>query len=102
VQSPLRERERDGQTTVRLNLRARRAHWRCRTKGVSLRGGRHEAGSHRLRKPFRFDARHRDAGDLLYITAVVIPDDGSIHFAEDIDDHDTKLDGALERREMPK
>ena len=39
---------------------------------------------------------------LLYITAVVMPDDGSIHFAEDIYDRDTKLDGALELREMPK
>jgi hypothetical protein len=39
---------------------------------------------------------------LLYITAVVMPDDGSIHFAEDIYDHDTRLDGALELREMPK
>ena len=35
---------------------------------------------------------------LLYVTAVVMPDDGSIHFAEDIYDHDTKLDGALELR----
>jgi murein L,D-transpeptidase YcbB/YkuD len=36
---------------------------------------------------------------LFYITAVVMPDDGSIHFAEDIYDHDTKLDRALERRQ---
>jgi len=39
---------------------------------------------------------------LLYITAVVMPDDGSIHCAEDIYDHDTRLDGALGLREMPK
>ena len=37
---------------------------------------------------------------LFYITAVVMPDDGSIHFAEDIYGHDTKLDRALERREI--
>ena len=36
---------------------------------------------------------------LFYITAVVMPDDGSIHFAEDIYAHDTKLDRALKRRE---
>ena len=39
---------------------------------------------------------------LLYITAVVMPDDGSIRFAKDIYDHDTKLDGALERRQIAK
>ena len=39
---------------------------------------------------------------LFYITAVVMPEDGSIHFAEDIYGHDTKLDGALERREILK
>jgi hypothetical protein len=36
---------------------------------------------------------------LFYITAVVMPDEGSIHFAEDINGHDTKLVRALERRE---
>ena len=39
---------------------------------------------------------------IFYVTAVVMPDDGSIHFAEDIDDHDTKLDRALERRGIQK
>jgi murein L,D-transpeptidase YcbB/YkuD len=39
---------------------------------------------------------------LFYVTAVVMPDDGSIHFAEDIYDHDTKLDRALEHREIQK
>jgi murein L,D-transpeptidase YcbB/YkuD len=39
---------------------------------------------------------------LFYITAVVMPDDGSVHFAEDIYGHDTKLDRALRRREMPE
>lgn len=39
---------------------------------------------------------------LFYITAVVMPDDGSIHFAEDIYGHDTKLARAVERRELPK
>jgi len=38
---------------------------------------------------------------LFYITATVMPD-GSIHSAKDIYGHDTKLDQALERREMPK
>jgi len=35
-----------------------------------------------------------------YITAVVMPEDGSIHFAEDIYGHDTKLDRALTQRRM--
>jgi len=37
---------------------------------------------------------------LFYITAVVMPEDGSIHFAEDIYGHDAKLDGALGRHEL--
>ena len=35
---------------------------------------------------------------LFYVTAVVMPDDGTIRFAEDIYGHDTRLDGALRRR----
>lgn len=34
---------------------------------------------------------------LFYITAVVMPEDGEIRFAEDIYGHDTKLDRALSR-----
>jgi murein L,D-transpeptidase YcbB/YkuD len=32
---------------------------------------------------------------LFYVTAAVMPEDGTIHFAEDIYDHDAKLDRAL-------
>ena len=35
---------------------------------------------------------------LFYVTAVVMPEDGTIHFAEDIYGHDAKLDRALTRR----
>jgi murein L,D-transpeptidase YcbB/YkuD len=34
---------------------------------------------------------------LFYVTAAVMPDDGSIHFAQDIYGHDAKLDRALRR-----
>jgi murein L,D-transpeptidase YcbB/YkuD len=34
---------------------------------------------------------------LFYITAAVMPDDGSIHFAQDIYGHDARLDRALRR-----
>jgi murein L,D-transpeptidase YcbB/YkuD len=34
---------------------------------------------------------------LFYVTAAVMPDDGTIHFAEDIYGHDVKLERALER-----
>lgn len=37
---------------------------------------------------------------LYYITSVVMPEDGTIHFAEDIYGHDTKLDRALTRRRL--
>jgi murein L,D-transpeptidase YcbB/YkuD len=36
---------------------------------------------------------------LFYITAVVMPEDGTIHFADDIYGHDAKLDRALMQRE---
>jgi murein L,D-transpeptidase YcbB/YkuD len=36
---------------------------------------------------------------LFYITATVMPDDGSVHFAQDIYGHDATLDRAL-RREL--
>jgi murein L,D-transpeptidase YcbB/YkuD len=39
---------------------------------------------------------------LFYITAVVMPEDGSMHFAEDIYDHDATLDRALKRRDIRK
>jgi len=35
---------------------------------------------------------------LFYVTATVMPDDGSVHFAQDIYGHDAKLDRALRRR----
>jgi len=54
------------------------------------------------RRPQRVTLKRPIQVILFYITAVVMPDDGSIHFAEDIYGHDTKLDRALERREMPK
>jgi murein L,D-transpeptidase YcbB/YkuD len=54
------------------------------------------------RRPQRVNLKLPIQVILFYITAVVMPDDGSIHFAEDIYGHDTKLDRALERREMPK
>ena len=54
------------------------------------------------RRPQRVNLNRPIQVILFYITAVVMPDDGSIHFAEDIYGHDTKLARALERREMPK
>jgi murein L,D-transpeptidase YcbB/YkuD len=36
---------------------------------------------------------------LFYITAVVMPEDGTVHFADDIYGHDAKLDRALTQRE---
>jgi murein L,D-transpeptidase YcbB/YkuD len=35
---------------------------------------------------------------LFYITAVVMPEDGTVHFADDIYGHDAKLDRALTQR----
>ena len=35
---------------------------------------------------------------LFYITATVMPDDGSVHFAQDIYGHDGRLDRALRRK----
>jgi L,D-transpeptidase YcbB len=35
---------------------------------------------------------------LFYITAAVMPDDGSVHFAQDIYGHDARLDRALRRK----
>jgi murein L,D-transpeptidase YcbB/YkuD len=62
----------------------------------------------------RFTARHRVAGIggnlgltrpiqviLFYTTAVVMPEDGTIRFAEDIHCHDAKLDRALRRALAP-
>jgi len=37
---------------------------------------------------------------LFYVTAVVMPEDGTVHFAEDIYGHDTKLDRALKGRSL--
>jgi murein L,D-transpeptidase YcbB/YkuD len=37
---------------------------------------------------------------LFYITAVVMPEDGTIHFAEDIYRHDVRLDRALTRQRL--
>jgi murein L,D-transpeptidase YcbB/YkuD len=39
---------------------------------------------------------------LFYITAVVMPEDDSIHFAEDIYGHDGRLDRALARGGLPQ
>jgi murein L,D-transpeptidase YcbB/YkuD len=39
---------------------------------------------------------------LYYITAVVMPEDGTIHFAEDIYGHDTKLDRALTQARLSR
>ena len=38
---------------------------------------------------------------LFYVTAVVMPDDGTIWFASDIYGHDTRLDQALRHRPRP-
>ena len=35
---------------------------------------------------------------LFYLTAVVMPEDGTVHFAEDIYGHDGKLASALAER----
>ena len=32
---------------------------------------------------------------LFYLTAVVLPEDGTMHFAEDLYGHDARLDGYL-------
>ena len=39
---------------------------------------------------------------LFYITAVVMPEEGTIHFAEDIYGHDATLDRALMRGQLSK
>ncbi len=54
------------------------------------------------RRPQRVNLNRPIQVILFYITAVVMPEDGSIHFAEDIYGHDTRLARALERRDMPK
>jgi murein L,D-transpeptidase YcbB/YkuD len=38
---------------------------------------------------------------LFYVTAAVMPEDGTIHFAEDIYGHDAKLDRALRDSAQP-
>ncbi len=48
--------------------------------------------------PSRVDLRQPIQVILFYVTAVVMPEDGSIHFAEDIYGHDTKLNRVLEHR----
>jgi murein L,D-transpeptidase YcbB/YkuD len=35
---------------------------------------------------------------LFYVTAVVMPEDGTVHFAEDIYRHDARLEKALASR----
>ena len=44
----------------------------------------------------RVDLVHPIQVILFYVTVVVMPDDGTIHFAEDIYRHDLRLDRALE------
>jgi murein L,D-transpeptidase YcbB/YkuD len=39
---------------------------------------------------------------LFYVTAVVMPDDGTVRFSEDIYGHDRRLDSALEKRRRPR
>ena len=51
-------------------------------------------------QPRRVDLTRPIQVILYYITAVVMPEDGTIHFAEDIYGHDTKLDQALTRRRL--
>jgi murein L,D-transpeptidase YcbB/YkuD len=38
---------------------------------------------------------------LYYVTAAVMPDDGLLHFADDIYAHDARLERALARRRSP-
>ena len=52
-------------------------------------------------QPRRVDLTRPIQVILYYITAVVMPEDGTIHFAEDIYGHDTKLDRALTRKRLP-
>ena len=47
--------------------------------------------------PLRVDLRRPIQVILFYITAVVMPDDGTVRFAEDIYGHDAKLEKALGR-----
>jgi murein L,D-transpeptidase YcbB/YkuD len=54
------------------------------------------------RRPQRVNLNRPIQVILFYITAVAMPDDGSVHFAEDIYGHDAKLNRALDRRDMPK
>jgi murein L,D-transpeptidase YcbB/YkuD len=53
------------------------------------------------RRPQRVNLNRPIQVILFYITAVVMPEDGSIHFAEDIYGHDSQLARALERRDTP-
>jgi murein L,D-transpeptidase YcbB/YkuD len=48
----------------------------------------------------RVDLTHPIRVILFYVTAVVMPEDGTIHFAEDIYRHDARLDQALARRRL--
>ncbi|MGQ0733360.1 MAG: hypothetical protein ACT4QD_06840 [Acidobacteriota bacterium] len=49
-------------------------------------------------QPQRVNLTRPIQGILFYITAVVMPEDGTIRFAEDIYGHDARLDRALRRR----
>jgi L,D-transpeptidase YcbB len=49
-------------------------------------------------QPRRVDLTRPIQVILFYITAVVMPEDGTIRFAEDIYGHDVRLDQALRRR----
>jgi murein L,D-transpeptidase YcbB/YkuD len=50
--------------------------------------------------PLRLDLRQPIQVILFYITAVVMPDDGTLRFAEDIYGHDGKLEKALASRSL--
>jgi murein L,D-transpeptidase YcbB/YkuD len=49
-------------------------------------------------QPVRVDLRRPIQVILFYVTAAVMPDDGTVRFAEDIYGHDVKLERALARR----
>jgi murein L,D-transpeptidase YcbB/YkuD len=48
--------------------------------------------------PLRVDLTKPLQVILFYVTAVVMPEDGTVRFAEDIYGHDLKLDAALRRQ----
>ncbi len=69
------------------------AEWALRGQGVWTRERIVEAMH--ADRPTRVDLDRPIQVILFYVTAVVMPDDGTVHFADDIYGHDARLDRAL-------